>query len=220
MALRAKPDQAADFAAQWLESDLGGAVNSHPHRRIRAAEAPLDAKFNLIGRYPRRSHNRLQSRGVIARGLCLRRAFHFVQDLGEHEILPGLIWFPGHCAALSDSRLFEMVFMDENLREQIQRLNVVHIEQGSITQRLDRARHIIDGSIKATGCQPGSVMPPIGASETFNKPQSLIRSLCLSKNFAFQADKFPNFWIVSPCPLKNSHRGLTFSRFITHQREV
>src|SRR5437764_1339806 len=88
MALRAKPDYAANFAAQWLESDLVVAINSHRHCRTRVAEAAPDAKFNLIGRYPRRSHNRLQSRGVIARGLCLRRASHFVQDLGEHEILP------------------------------------------------------------------------------------------------------------------------------------
>src|SRR5213082_1647378 len=101
MALRAKSDHAANFAAQWLESDLLVAINSHRHRRTRVAEAAPDAKFNLIGCYPRRSHNRLQSRGVIARSLCLRGASHFVQDLGEHEILPGLIWFACDGAALS-----------------------------------------------------------------------------------------------------------------------
>ena len=128
MALRAKPDHAANFAAQWLESDLFVAINSHRHRRTRVAEAAPDAKFNLIGRYPRRSHNRLQSRGVIARGLCLRRASHFVQDLGEHEILPGLIWFACDGAALGSACLFELVLANRNCGEQIQRLDVVHVE--------------------------------------------------------------------------------------------
>src|SRR4029077_13375304 len=119
MALRAKPDHAADFAAQWLESDLVVAINSHRHCRTRVAEAAPDAKFNLIGRYPRRSHNRLQSRGVIARGLRLQRASHFVQDLGEHEILPRLIWFACDGTTLGNARLFEPILANRNCGEQI-----------------------------------------------------------------------------------------------------
>src|SRR5205807_9425569 len=105
MTLRAKPDHAANFAAQWLESDLFVAINSHRHRRTRVAEAAPDAKFNLIGRYSRRSHNRLQSRGVVARGLCLRRASHFVQVHAAPAISPGLIWSAGVGAALGSAGL-------------------------------------------------------------------------------------------------------------------
>src|SRR6266576_3474826 len=128
MALRAKPDHAANFAAQWLESDLLVAINSHRHRRTRVAEAAPDAKFNLIGRYSRRRHNRLQSPGVVARGLCLRGASHFVEDLGQHKVLPGLIWFACDGTTLGSACLFELILANGNCGEKIQRLDVVHVE--------------------------------------------------------------------------------------------
>ena len=78
MTLRAKPDHAANFAAQKVESDLFVAINSHRHRRTRVADAAARAKFNLIGCYPWRRCDRLQSRGVVARVLCLRGVSHFV----------------------------------------------------------------------------------------------------------------------------------------------
>src|SRR5437588_5081585 len=128
MTLRAKTDHATNFAAQWFESDLFVAINSHQHRRTRVAEATPDAKFNLIGRYPRRSHNRLQSCGVVARRLCLRGASHFVQDLGQHKVLPWLIWFACDGTTLGSECLFELILANRNCGEQIQRLDVVHVE--------------------------------------------------------------------------------------------
>src|SRR5438067_8916892 len=109
MTLRAKPDHAANFAAQNVESDLFVAINSHRHRRTRVAEAASRAKFNLIGCDQWRRCDRLQSRGVVACGLCLRGASHFVQNLGKHKVLPGLIWFACDGAVLSSACLLELI---------------------------------------------------------------------------------------------------------------
>src|SRR5205807_10378707 len=117
MTLGAKPDHAANFAAQNVESNLFIAINSHRHRRTRVAEARRRAKFNLIGGYKWRRCDRLQSRGVVARVLCLRGASHFVQDLGEHEVLPGLIWFACDGAALDSACLLELILANRNCGE-------------------------------------------------------------------------------------------------------
>jgi hypothetical protein len=112
--LRAKADYSANFAAQSVESDLFIAVNSHRHRRTRVADAAPYAKFNLIGCYPWRGCDRLQSRGIVARVLRLRCASHFVQDLGEYEVLPGLIWFTCDGAALGSACLLELILANGN----------------------------------------------------------------------------------------------------------
>src|SRR5207253_8394831 len=117
MTLRAKPDHAANCAAQKVESDLFVAINSHRHRRTRVADAAARAKFNLIGCYPWRRCDRLQSRGVVTRVLCLRGASHFVQDLGQHEVLPGLIWFACDGAALDSACLLELILANRNCGE-------------------------------------------------------------------------------------------------------
>src|SRR5207248_3980184 len=128
MTLRAKPDHSANFAAQRFESDLFVAINSHRHRRTRVAEAAPDAKFNLIGCYPWRRCDRLQLRGGVTRVLCLRCSSHSVQDLGEHEVLPGLIRFASDGAALGSACLRELILANGNCGEQIQRLDVVYVE--------------------------------------------------------------------------------------------
>src|SRR5690348_5627046 len=109
MTLRAKADHAASFVSQNVDSDLFVAINSHRHRRTRVAEAASRAKFNLISCDQSRGCDRLQSRGVVARGLCLRCASHFVQDLGGHEVLSGLIWFACDGTALDGACLLELI---------------------------------------------------------------------------------------------------------------
>jgi hypothetical protein len=41
MALRAKSDHAANFAAQWFEADMFVAINLHRHRRTKWLKRPL-----------------------------------------------------------------------------------------------------------------------------------------------------------------------------------
>src|SRR5437868_13277441 len=117
MTLRTKTDHAANFVSQNVESDLFVAINSHRHCRTRVAEAASRAKFNLISCDQWRRCDRLQSRGLVACGLCFRCASHFVQDLGEHEVLPGLIWFACDGAALDSACLLELILANRNCGE-------------------------------------------------------------------------------------------------------
>src|SRR5262249_25903498 len=115
---------------------------------------------------------------MIARFLCFVGSSQFVQDLSQHQILAWLVGLSRNGTGLRCKRVVEPISTQQNLREQIQGVDIVNVERCRIAERAGGLSSVIVFSVESAFCQPCSVVPPILLHVILDKVKRWKRALC------------------------------------------